>query len=187
MPHDWISRPDSRRRGGGPRPMPPALRHAPPPDAEILAELHLWPYRSLPKRGFVTFIGITLGLVSLPLLAVLGSPVLWALLPFIGGAIGAIWWALMRSYRDGTVIEVLQLSPGKLRLTRYNPRGTKQYWEADPYWVRLSVDPESGPVPHYLTLHGGGREVEIGAFLPEEERIEIAEELQALLVQSRDG
>ena len=36
-----------------------------------------------------------------------------------------------------------------------------------------------GPVPHYVTLSGNGREVEIGAFLSEEERVELFSELQA--------
>lgn len=31
----------------------------------------------------------------------------------------------------------------------------------------------SGPVPHYVTLKGMGREVKIGAFLNEEDRIEL--------------
>ena len=67
----------------------------PPRDGET--RLHLWPYRSLPRRGFVWFIGGTAALLLLPLIAVLGSPVLWGLLPFLLGAVGAIWWALNRS------------------------------------------------------------------------------------------
>ncbi len=163
MPHEWITRPDPEAGAG------------------VNAELHLWPYRSLPKRGFVTFVGITLGLVTLPLLAVVGTPILWALLPFIAAAIGAIWYALMRSYKDGSVVEQLIISPGRLQLTRHNPRGPSQHWEADPYWVTLTVHDEDGPVPSYLTLKGAGREVEVGAFLPEAERIEIAGELSRIL------
>jgi uncharacterized membrane protein len=34
-----------------------------------------------------------------------------------------------------------------------------------------------GPVPNYVTLTGDGREVEIGAFLSEEERISLFDEL----------
>ena len=63
------------------------------PDAP-LAELHLWPYRSLSRRGFVTFIGVTAGLLALPALALIGRLALWGLLPFLIGAIWAIWWAL---------------------------------------------------------------------------------------------
>jgi uncharacterized membrane protein len=36
-------------------------------------------------------------------------------------------------------------------------------------------------VPHYVTLRGKGREVEIGAFLSEEERIALFEDLRRVL------
>ncbi|WP_245008504.1 DUF2244 domain-containing protein [Paracoccus marcusii] len=41
----------------------------------------LWPHRSLPKRGFVWFIGTTATLLLLPILAVLGTQVLWGCCP----------------------------------------------------------------------------------------------------------
>ena len=62
--------------------------------------LHLWPHRSLPRTGFVWFIGITVGLASLPMLAITGSPALWAVLPFAAITIAGVWFALKRSYRD---------------------------------------------------------------------------------------
>ena len=55
-------------------------------------------------------------------------------------------------------------------LTRTNPRGDTQDWESNTYWVKVSLHEQGGPVPYYVTLKGGGREVEIGAFLSEDER-----------------
>lgn len=150
-----------------------------------LAELHLWPYRSLPKRGFVTFIGITCGLIGLPMIAILGSPVLWGVLPFFVIAVGAVWMAINRSYRDGNIIEELRLWPDRMVLTRHAPRRALQEWEANPHWVRLAIHPEGGPVAHYVTLSGAGREVEIGAFLSEDERKQLYAELSDRLVQFR--
>jgi len=46
-------------------------------------------------------------------------------------------------------------------------------WEANPYWVRVALHAKGGPVPNYLTLSGGGREVELGAFLSPPERVEL--------------
>jgi uncharacterized membrane protein len=40
-------------------------------------------------------------------------------------------------------------------------------------------------VPQYLTLSGNGREVEIGAFLSEEERLALYPELTAALARAR--
>lgn len=139
--------------------------------------LRLWPHRSLPRRGFVWFIGGTAALLALPLLAVLGTVVLWGLLPFIAAAVAGLWWGLARSYRDGTLTEVLTIGPDRITLTRRAPDGTEQHWQADRYWVRAHLHPEGGPVPDYLTLTGGGREVEIGAFLTAEERRALHREL----------
>lgn len=149
------------------------------------ARLHLWPYRSLPRRGFVWFIGGTAVLLLVPLLAVLGSPVLWGLLPFLLLALWAIWFALNRSYRDAEIVEDLTLWPDRMTLVRHGPRGQRRDWEANPYWVRVELHPTGGPVPHYLTLQGGPREVEIGAFLSEEERVDLARELAHRLSDHR--
>ncbi len=155
----------------------------PPRDGE--SRLHLWPYRSLPRRGFVWFIGGTAALLLLPLIAVLGSPVLWGLLPFLLGAVAAIWWALGRSYRDGEIVEDLCLGPDRMTLDRHGPRGAHHRWEANPYWVSLHLHPKGGPVPNYLTLRGGPREVELGAFLSEEERVALKGELETALGHAR--
>ena len=148
--------------------------------------LQLWPYRSLPRRGFVWFIGGTAVMIALPLLAVLGSPVLWALLPFLIAAVGGMYWALQRSYRDGEIIETLRFEDTRLHLLRHGPRGKRQEWEANPHWVRVELHSSDGPVPEYITLSGGPREVELGAFLSEEERVTLARELRQALREHND-
>ncbi len=144
-------------------------------------ELHLWPYRSLPKKGFVIFIGATAAVVLLPLIAVLGTPILWGLLPFIGGALWAMWYFLQRSYKDGEILEELRIWEDRMTLTRYNPRTPKQEWEANPYWVKVELHAKGGPVEQYLILKGGNRTVELGSFLTPEERETLAEELLTVL------
>lgn len=147
--------------------------------------LHLWPHRSLSQRGFVWFIGATAALIAVPLLGILGSPVLWALLPFLLATIWAIWFALRKNGRDRDIVEDLRLSPDRIHLARHGPRGQRQDWEANPYWLRVTLHPTGGPVPNYLTLKGEGREVELGAFLSEDERITLCSELQARLASLR--
>jgi len=143
-----------------------------------LATLRLWPHRSLPRRGFVAFIAITAALASVPLLVVLGSPVMWGLLPFVLGMLAGLWQALQSSYRSGEIVEELRVWPGCVLLTRCEPRHPVRMWKADPYWVRTALHATGGPVPNYLTLSGSGRTVEIGAFLSGEERVELREELE---------
>lgn len=147
--------------------------------------LHLWPYRSLSRRGFVWFIGGTALLIAVPLLAVIGSPVLWGLLPFLILAVAGIWYALERSYRDAEIVEDLTLTADRLTLVRHGPRGQRRDWEANPHWVRVTLHPRGGPVPNYVTLAGGGREVEIGAFLSEDERIALKGELAEAMARIR--
>ena len=139
--------------------------HGPP-------RLHLVirPHQSLTPPGFVWFIGLTAGLLTLPLLMALGRPVLWGLLPFCLAAIAAIWWGLQRSWRDRALREDLVIWEGWMRLTHKTPGKAPLVWQANPYWVRLRRIPEGAKVPDYLTLQAEGRAVEIGAFLSPGER-----------------
>lgn len=152
------------------------------PDTRLL---RLWPYRSLPRQGFVWFIGSTSALIALPLLSVLGSPVLWGLLPFLVLAIAGVWFALQRSYRDAEVLEELTLTSAQVTLTRTGPRNSRVEWQANPHWVRVEVHETGGPVPQYVTLHGGPRLVEIGSFLSEDERVSLSAELRAALADQK--
>ena len=145
MPYEWTAPPT----GNIPDTSPDIPR----------AELHLWPYRSLPRRGFVWFIGITAVMFSLPVIGLIGSPLLWALLPFPAAAVAGIWWAIERSYADGAIREELCLWPDRISLIRHTPRKPAQMWEANPHWVELLVHATDGLVEHYITLRGAGREV----------------------------
>lgn len=155
---------------------------SPQNDAHLL---RLWPYRSLEPAGFVWFIAITSALIALPLITVIGKPVLWGLLPFVVAAVAGIWWALQRSSRDRLILEELRLSRDRVTLTRQGPHGRVQEWQADPYWVRVTVHARGGPVPDYVTLRGNGREVEIGAFLSQAERLHLGQDLQTHLAALR--
>lgn len=155
------------------------------PPADDGRHLHLWPYRSLPRRGQAAFLGATIALAAVPLSAAIGSPALWFLLPFFLIALAAVWFALNRSFRDAEIVEDLTLAPDRITLTRHGPRGQRHAWEANPHWVRPVLHATGGPVPNYLTLQGGPREVELGAFLSEDERIALRDELRAALAALR--
>ncbi len=121
-------------------------------------------------KGFVLFIGVTFGLLLLPLLPLLGTFVLWGLLPFLMLALGGVWLAISSNQRSAQVMEVLTLTDNNAHLTRRNPRGDVQEWDCNRHWARPELHVQGGPVPNYVTLIGAGREVEIGAFLSEDER-----------------
>ena len=163
MPYEWTQPTDA--------PNPP------------LHQLSLWPYRSLPRRGFVWFIGLTVALISIPLLALLGTKYLWFMLPFLAAAVGAVWYFIERSYKDGMILETLAIWPDRMELTRQNPRGKPQQWSANPYWVTVHMHLNDGPVENYITMRGGEREVELGAFLSAQEREILLTELQTVLAK----
>ena len=153
------------------------------PVARVVAR----PHQSMTPAGFVGFMAVTLAMIAVPLLAVLGSPVLWGLLPFFALVIWGLWAAINRNKRDAGLTEVLTLWPDRMELVRREPRGGEQRWEANPYWVSVHLHPGDSPVEHYLTLKGCGREVEFGAFLSPEERVDLHAALEETLVHVRGG
>ncbi|WP_068113596.1 DUF2244 domain-containing protein [Tropicimonas marinistellae] len=149
--------------------------------AQPLREAHLWPHRSLPKRGFAGFIAGTFVLLLFPLYPAIGSPVLWGLLPFLMGTLALLYWAIQRSYRDGEVLEELRIWPDRILLERHSRHEATQSWEANPHWVEVTLHEKGGPVANYVTLRGAGREVEIGAFLSDDERVDLYNDLSRYL------
>jgi len=159
MPYQWTERPD---------------------DTD---ELRLWPHQSLPPRGMAAFVLATFTMISLPLYGLLGTAILWGLLPFLLLAVCGIWYALNRSYADRSILEILTFAEDQILLVRHNPRAADQQWECNRYWARTELHPSGGPVPNYVTLSGNGRDVEIGAFLSEEERVALYGDLTSRLAR----
>ena len=150
--------------------------------AQARYSLHLSPNLSMGPEGFVRVIAMAAFFLALPLLGVLGTPILWGLLPFMGLALWGLWVALMRNRRDQSILaEDLSLTRDQITLTRINPKRAPQQWQANPHWVRLTLTEKGGPVENYLTLSGAGREVELGAFLSPEERASLHDDLMQAL------
>ncbi|MEM8553933.1 MAG: DUF2244 domain-containing protein [Pseudomonadota bacterium] len=151
-----------------------------------LASLSLNAHNSLTPKGFVIFIGCTVALILVPLLAVVGSPVLWALLPFMFTAVALIWWALTWSWKDRSVSEQLDIWSDRVALRHVPGRGGEKTWEANTHWVSVHLHPNRGKIKNYITLTGShsSREVELGSFLTEDERARLHMELSQALAQA---
>lgn len=147
------------------------------PDAS-LQEMRLWPHQSLPPKGMAAFVLTTFTMILIPVVTLLGSPVLWGLLPFVLLAVWGMYYALQRNHHALKIVEVLTLDEKEAQLVRMEPSGKVREWDCNRYWTTITKYEKDGPVPHYVTLKGEGREVEIGAFLSEDERIALYEELQ---------
>ncbi len=156
-------------------------------DSNTTQILRLWPHRSLPRRGFAAMILMAFTLGTIPLYGLLGTVVLWGILPFILAVVGALWWGLEKSYRDGDILEVLSLRPDNmLELHHRAADGTEYLWECNAYWARTEMHVSGGPVPFYVTLTGNGRAAEIGRFLSEDERKALFDELTRKLDKLRN-
>ncbi|MDO5613786.1 MAG: DUF2244 domain-containing protein [Paracoccus sp. (in: a-proteobacteria)] len=147
------------------------------------ARLTAWPYRSMPVHGFVWFIAATAIFMGLPLIAMVGTAILWGLLPFAGVALWGLWFAITRSYRSGQTQEILTLTRDQVVLIRHDPGSPDRHWQANSHWVRAVL--RKGPVQDYLTLTDGRRELELGAFLTPEERRTLHNQITQRLMDLR--
>ena len=151
-----------------------------------LYETVLRPHRSLPAKGFVWTIGIAAGLMTVPLFPLLGSFALWGLLPHLLFALWLLWYLLRRNTRDGELQEDIKIWNDLMTVYRFNPRKKDQTWQANPYWVEVGIK-DHPHIKNYLTLRGGDREIEIGAFLTPEERLELRNQIDDVLRRVRNG
>ena len=148
--------------------------------------VRLWPNQSLTRTGLKSFFGVSGAMLCLPLMAVAGTPVFWGLLPFILAALGAAWWAIRRNGRNLDLHETVSIWRDEVRVEHVDPRGRIRRWQADPMRARVRLH-EDARIEDYLTMTGGGREIELGAFLAPEERVALAGEIERALTRAIRG
>lgn len=157
-----------------------------PDETDGTRRMLIWRHRSLTPEGFAWVMGSTAAALTLPLLAVVGSAVMWGLLPFALAALAGLWFAVQRDWKSGGPVEEVALTPALMSVIRRDPGRADRHWQGNPYWVRLSLR-RDGPVENYLTLSDGRREIELGAFLSPEERRELRADLSAALTAVAGG
>ena len=139
--------------------------------------VRLWPHRSLSPEGFRGIMLLTAAGLCLPLVALAPTGASLTLAPYAAAAFGMLWLFLKISYFTGRLTEELCLWPDAIAVERREPLGKVKRWCANPYWVDIDTT-HTREIESYLTLRGGGRKIELGAFLTPEERIELAGELR---------
>ena len=164
MPYSWSTLPEKasfHKKSDGPAPVVLTIRT----------------HNSLNANGFMQFIALTAVLMLIPVLAFLGQIFMWIIAGSLGTCLTAIWLALKASWKQGQLREELSIWSDCVLLERFNPNGSTQVWHANPYWTEIRLTPTNSYVLNYLTLRGNSREVEIGAFLSEDERPLLEKEL----------
>lgn len=143
----------------------------------------LWPNQSLTRRGYRIALGATVLGLALPVAALIGTNVFWPILGFALIPFLALRFAFRRNARALRLSERLTIWRDEVRVERREPDGRILRWQADPMRVRLYLHAD-GKVTDYLTLSGGGREIELGAFLSPEERVALADEVERGLTRA---
>jgi uncharacterized membrane protein len=148
--------------------VPAAIRH-----------IDLVPHCSLSVRGaWMFFVG--LGGVTLGIALVLTALGYWPVLPFAGAEVLLLGWALHANMQrrferetihisdDEVVIEDVHASPPRIVFPRH--------------WARVKIRRPKSPLHRgQLVIESHGRGREVGKFLTEEERHQLAAELRQLI------
>lgn len=106
----------------------------------------------------------------------------WPILVIAVVHLAIVGWCFRLAWRGYWRRQALSVSDDAVRLIDVSARGTiEQSWPAA--WVRIDVDRRGSDPRLFLAMHG--ERVEVGAFVPPEERLEAAEWLrQALMPRS---
>jgi uncharacterized membrane protein len=108
------------------------------------------------------------------------SPIGKILLPHILLALGLLWYFIRRNDRDHDIYEHIRIWPGLIAVHRHNPRKPDQYWQANPYWVKLKLR-GTRIKESYLIITSGEREIELASFLSPKERVDLQNDVEAAL------
>jgi uncharacterized membrane protein len=150
------------------------LAQTPGSDPEL--QLLLRPRRALTASQFRGLFAVLVLAISLVAAASYSQGNVFAPL-FALLDIAIVAWGLGWAWRAGERFEAIALDRQRLEV-RCSGQSAPVF-SAHPYWVRLSLAGQGGTVQVRLGSHG--RSVEVGAFLVEAERRDLAQRLKELL------
>jgi len=110
----------------------------------------------------------------------------WPVAPFMGADVIFLAWALNAGRIAARAYERVKLTPDSLVILRQPARGHESRIAFNPYWVRFDMDDPPTRTSR-LMLWSHGRGLQIGRFLPPEERLSFARTLRAALRRAREA
>jgi uncharacterized membrane protein len=152
-----------------------------PPPARF--DVVLYPNRSLHPAGFAVLMAAIV-LVSGAIGAGFVMVGAWPVSGFLGLDVVLLYLAFRWNDRQARRAEFVRLDRDGLTVRRLHPDGCSQSWRFEPYWVRVGLE-QVGRHERRLVLRSHGRQVAIGAFLTQDERVELAHALEAALQEHR--
>lgn len=159
----------------------PMIEKTPSLAPEVVASLVLLPNRSLSRAGLWGFVAIqSFAAAAFAGLAAWQGNVLAPLFAIL--EMGVVAYCLRRVWDASAHGEIITLTPTRIEVTR-TPEG-EAVADFHPYWARLTLQPGRRGSSR-LMIGSHGRDVEIGAFLRDDERRALARQLEALIAQSK--
>jgi uncharacterized membrane protein len=141
--------------------------------------IDLAPHCSLTARGAALFFGLVC-LVTVGIAAVFTVLGFWPVLPFAGAEMLLLAWALKVSMDRRLERESIDISESEIVVER--SRGTPQRVVFPRHWARVKIRRPNSPLHRgQLVIESHGRAHEVGKFLTEEERRQLAAELRRLI------
>lgn len=152
---------------------------------DILFDAVLMPHRSLSPRGFLLLMSLIAGFGFCAGVGFFLAGA-WPVVGFMGLEFLLVYIAFRVNYRRARMFEQLVLTRDDLVVRRVNHWGGETRWRLQPYWLRVDM---RDPPEHdsQLTLRTHGKSLVIGSFLTAEERLSLAQALQAALDRVRSG
>jgi uncharacterized membrane protein len=146
---------------------------------DAATHIDLAPHCSLSTRGALTFFGS----VALPTFGVAGAATAlgyWPVLPFAGAEMLLLAWALRSNMQRRYDRESIDVSDAEIVIAyaRGNPRRVV----FPRHWARVKIRRPKSPLHRsQLVIESQGRAYEVGKFLTEEERHQLAATLGRLI------
>ena len=144
------------------------------------------PNRSLSKRqlqiAFAVIAVVCLGIASL--FAAFG---LWPVLPFAGAEVIAVGVGFYLSALGGRETEVVSVVSDTVAVEKEGRR-VRRRWELSRAWLQIRLlPPRFRWYPTRLVIRSHGKQVELGGFLNEDERQQLAGELRCAVRDGAEG
>jgi uncharacterized membrane protein len=141
--------------------------------------LDLAPHCSLSTRGALVFFG-SVCLATFGVAGVATALGFWPVLPFAGAEMLLLGWALRSSMQRRFARETVDVTESEIVIGY--AQGNPQRVVFPRHWARVKIRrPKSRLHRSQLVIESHGRAYEVGKFLSEEERHQLAAELQRLI------
>lgn len=147
-------------------------------------DAELRPHRSLSSRGFIMLVTVVaaVNLATSLMFLKLGASLIP---PFLGLGVVALVVALLASFRAGRLIERVQVSAGKVKVTYETAKARTVVWESPTAFTRVNTVRDEDDRMTAVVLALSAKRRTVAAALSPKERGEFAKALEDAIWQAK--